>query len=268
MEDRLYDRFLTMEDEVKKLLGMWRKLHEDYSPETRQIFNVQMNRFSREMLILAKACERIGLTGTGEEYFGAENDDQQIKHYPLAIHESAEEIMKRYTIFYVFWSREELVDRIARYTDFSQNLEHGLILLKTLPQKADLNLPSNEALNPLLKEVSLEQERLFTKEPTLVVAMDYSDSEYDFFEFREDAACQIQNLRDRFYKWMYDQEGIHPFRIDHKQLYQGKVVADGWYYIQGHGDFVDWVNTRIYREPVGRKYKGTPPQKPAYHLSF
>ncbi|WP_037288216.1 hypothetical protein [Saccharibacillus sacchari] len=184
----LYDRFLTMEDEVEKLLGMWRNLHQDYSPEARQIFNGQSDQFSREMLILTKACERMGLTGTGEEYFGTENDDQQIKHYPLVIKESAEEIMKQYIIFYVFWSREELVERIARYTNFSQNLERGLILLKTLPRTSDLNWGGSEQLNLLLKEVSLEQERPFTKEQTL-------------------------------------------------------VVADGWYYIQGHQDFIDWLNT-------------------------
>ncbi|MEJ8305207.1 hypothetical protein [Saccharibacillus sacchari] len=257
-----------MNAEVDELLVLWRNLHEDYSPEARRIFNGQSDRFSREMLILTKACERIGLTGTGEEYFGTENDEQQIKHYPLVIKESAEEIMKRYVTFYVFWSREELVDRIARFTDLSQNLERGLILLRTLSQTSDLNLYSDEALNPLLKEVSLEQERLFTKEPTLVVAMDYSDNEYDFFEFREDAALQIQDLRDRFYTWMYDQDGIHPFRIDHKQLYQGNVVADGWYYIQGHQDFVDWVNTQIYHEPVGRKCTGTPHGPPIFELCF
>ncbi|CAM3994750.1 hypothetical protein SAEN111111_02080 [Saccharibacillus endophyticus] len=266
--ESFYVRLLEMEDEIEELLGMWRKLHENYSPEARQFFNGQSDQFSREMLILVKACERIGLTGNGEKYSMTENGEQQIKLYPLVIQESAEEIMRRYAFFYVFWSREELVDRIARYTDFSQNMEQGLFLLKTLHRSAALNLDSSEPLNPLLKEASSEQERPFTTEPTLIVAMDYSDSEYEFFEFREDAARQIEHLHTRFYEWMYDQDGIQPFRIDHKHIYQGQTTSEGWYYIQGHPDFVDWVNTQVYREPVGRKLVGPPLQQPISKLSF
>lgn len=268
MKKGLYERFLTMEDEVEELLGMWRKLHENYAPEARKTFNDQSGRFSREMLILTKACERIGLTGTGEEYASTENSEQQITHYPLVNQESTEEIMKRYAVFYAFWSREELVDRIARYIDFAENLERGLILLKSLHQPTGSNPNSNEPSNPLLEQLSPEQELPFIQEQTLIVAMDYSDSEYDFFEFREDVALQIESLRMQFYEWMYTQDGIHPFRIDHKVLYEGKIAADGWYYIQSHQDFVDWLNTQIYHEPVGRKLNAIPPEQPISELSF
>ncbi|MCQ4085439.1 hypothetical protein [Saccharibacillus sp. JS10] len=268
MNQTLYEKLLSMDNEVEQFLTLYHKLHANYSKEARQRFDSETVGFSHESLILLKACSQIGLTGFGEIYFSDDNNDQQISSYSLFIEESAEDLLKRYVLFYVFCSREELLDHIARYIEFSESLEKGLSLLKSL-QKPATSLQLEAGFEELvLNTMNGKADLSFTQAATLVVAMDYSNGKYIYFEFREDVAHRIEELRTEFYDWMYTRKGIQPFRIDRFALYQGEIVDKGWYYIQSHHDFVNWINVMVYKERVGRKKVDQSAQELIAMISF
>ncbi len=190
--------------------------------------------------------------------------------YPLPLYESAERMLERYARFTAFWTRDKLYGYLCRHTSSKSVLEVGIgILHKAHSERsAPSARPFEMEPDPVRQALNAEEPPEFANVPTLIVSMDNSDSVYTYYEFREDAALCIEWLQTRFYDWMYGQKGIHPFRWHMEHFHNGRRTFEGWGYMHGPDDFVDWINTYVYGEPVGRALPFCPLAPPIPKLSF
>ncbi len=260
----LYEELLSKESDLEELMIRCTQIQQGENREEKAAFHQWLNRFTRTQLILICACSRIGLTGQGELWDADVTNGAPASFYALPLYESPNRLLERYASFYAFESRESLTDTIRRYIPMAEHMRIGLDLLKKSPKGPEEQTGSSVTIRHSDEPGSVREALRAEHDPSdqgdisLKVAMDNSDGQYLFFEFREDAGRQIEQLRNRFYDWMYGQKGIHPFRIHHKTYERGELTYDDWYYIQGPQDFVSWINTQIYGEQVGREMKTCP----------
>lgn len=223
----LYSKLTALLPRLDETMQISLRLHGNYTQTERDAFEERLDLFSREELILIWSCSRIGLSARGER-IETQNGEQRITRYSIPIPESAEELLSRYAGHYIFRSRSELIRRLSGYTELAQETEEGLAILRQLPAKS--NGSEKESLLALSGRI---REPAFTDRPTQIVAMDYTDGEYDYFEVREDVAKEISDLQSRFYVWMAAQEGIQPFRVHQTHLYENEIVFEDWGHLIG-----------------------------------
>ncbi|OWR32550.1 hypothetical protein CDO73_02805 [Saccharibacillus sp. O23] len=257
-----YSKLVALRPRLDEALRYSLRLHENYTQTARVKFEERLNLFSREELILTWACSQIGLSAEGER-IETENGKQRITRYPIPIPESAEELLIRYAGYYVFRSRSELIRRLSGYTALAQETEKGWRILQGLPVSRAASEKEDRLDYP-----AWSQEPAFTDRPTQIVAMDYTDGQYDYFEAREDVAGELASLQTRFDAWMAAQEGIQPFRVHQTHVYENEIVFEDWGHLIGHEDFIDWIHTRVCGERVIRKLFETPNGKAAACVSF
>ncbi|OWA37548.1 hypothetical protein B9G55_05705 [Saccharibacillus sp. O16] len=258
----LYQELLSS----KNVLNEWVQKSGQIGRSDYQVMSQRIHRclseLTRTQMILILACIRIGLTGRGELWDSDQAQGAPASFYTLPCCESPDQILERYARFYAFKSRPSLMDLIGHYMFVTEYFQIGLDLLEQGAAKSYVS--SHDGSSHLNERDSVREALLAEDDPAAqtefprIVAMDNSDGEYTFFEFREDVFGRIEWLRDRFYDWMYGQRGIHPYRIHHQTYERGKLKEDGWYYIQGSEDLVDWINTYVYGEIVGREMPTCP----------
>lgn len=273
---RLYRELLDIQEQMHEVAERSEVLHSPTAEDNRDVYHQAyrdfahyLERLTRRQLILIYACGQIGDTGMGKRFEMKGTNCRIFSHYRLPLYESADSLLERYARYSAFWSRPKLTAYLSRYTSTNKNFEFGLDILQEAARYVRPLLQEYDIQPDLVQKVLDEEEPpIFTAECTLIVGMDNSDSVYTFFEFREVVALCIEWLQDRFYDWMYGQKGIHPFRWHQEHIEPRRRTFEGWVYIQGPDDFVDWINTYVYGEPVGRELKTCPLQAPATKLSF
>ncbi|QDH23218.1 hypothetical protein [Saccharibacillus brassicae] len=273
----LYQKLLNIQAELSEVAA-WADFyqaqpHEGNRDAARQAyrdFASWLERFTRPQLILIYACAQIGDTGMGKRFDSEATGHYNSSPYPLPLYESAERLLERYAAFNAFWSRDKLSRYLCRCTSDGKPFEFGMSILQKAPNRTSGSAAPlfDREPDPVRQALEAEEPPEFTTSSTLIVSMDNSDCLYTYYEFREDAALCIEWLHTRFYDWMYGQKGIHPFRWHHEHLHKGRRTFEGWGYIQGPDDFVDWINTFVYLEPVGRPLPICPLVPPIAKLSF
>lgn len=201
----------------------------------------------KELRIL-KIVMDLGESGKGRST-GIEKDGtlKEDTFFKIEIKEKPEIILRRFSKLLIYTSRDRLLEKIATSYSLGAYLLNGLEVLSELRAIHEASESEQE------EWLDLAPERLKTlANPALVqiVETGIQQDTYKHFLVEDKIAENIENLKEQFITWIQEGEGLYPHRMVHRDIYDDKIVFEGYVCNYDGYDFIDWVNAYVYESLV------------------
>ncbi|OWA35913.1 hypothetical protein B9G55_08500 [Saccharibacillus sp. O16] len=245
----MYNQVRNMEPYIRELVGN-HDLLTTYSLSDKQHEILKdIEKLSLKELRILKTVMDIGESGRGRltimEKDGDLKDDTFFK---IEINEKAEIILSRFSKLLMYNSRNRLLEKIVTNYFLGSYLLNGLevlLELKTIHEdpsetKKEEWFGSDYGIDWNLEHKALVQ----------IIETGIKQDSYKHFLVEVDVAENIEVLKEEFITWIQEGDGLYPHRMVHRNIYDEKIVFEGYVYNYDGYDFIDWINAYRYESLV------------------